>query len=622
VTAFKEFLAELRRRRVFRAVAWYVVAGWVVIQVAATVLPGLQVPQWSVTLVIVLVALGLPLAAILAWAFEFAGDRIRRTPDAVPPAMPAAPAGAAQASIAPAAPLTVAGAPPTPPQPSVKRAEPGGLARRSIAVLPFANLTGDAGKDFLGEGLAEELIHTLARVPGLRVPARTSVFAYKGRNADVRRIAQELAVSAVLEGSVRAAGERIRVTAQLIDGESGYHLWSQHYDRRFEDLFELQDELASAIILQTLNVAVGVAEGGGLRAARAAPTRDLEAYLLYLGAVSDLATDFRARPAFEKLQAALRLDPDFARARVFLVHVRSMAFVYGIPLPGTLADTEPDAQRVLERSPDSAMLHASLGIIRSAQGRWLEAEGSFRHAKELDPTEPEPWALHAAYLLGSVGHLRAQLASSVESVRLAPAHPVFNMSLGIAHAVLGHDEDARRLLNAAADLGLQRTVTPLCDVLSQMELRAGRHDAAAQLIQESLVGAPGASRDAEAVARVFDALAGRCDRSVAIGALDALRARGTIAGQPQFMRRRMILWYSMLGSHDQAFEIMQGSLDDFAASGTVGIAWSFLWLQELASFRADPRFAALVARMNLPEFWEQYGPPDGYDRRDGQLIAR
>jgi Flp pilus assembly protein TadD len=299
-----------------------------------------------------------------------------------------------------------------------------------------------------------------------------------------------------------------------------------------------------------------------------------------------------------------------------------MAFVFGIPLPGTLADAEPDALQVLARTPDSAMLHASLGIIRSAQGRWHEAETSFQRAKELDPGEPEPWSLHAAYLLGSVGHLRAQLASSLESVRLAPAHPVITMSLAIAHSVLNNNEEARRLLNAAVDLGLARTSSPLCDVLSQMELRAGRHDAAAQLLQNSLVEGSGASRVGEVIALVFDALAGRRARSVAIEALDALRARGGVTEQPQFMRRRMILWYSMLGSHDQAFEIMQGSLDDFASSGTVGIAWSFLWLQELASFRADPRFPRVAMRMNLPEFWEQYGAPDGYDWRDACLVPR
>ena len=605
MSVLREFWTELRRRRVIQVLIWYAIVGWAVIQVAATILPGLQVPQWSVTLVIVLVVLGLPLAAILAWAFEIAGDRIQRT---------TALNGASSMPETPAtSPVPVAAPSTAVPTSSI----PG--VRQSIAVLPFANLTGDASKDFLGDGLAEELIHTLARVPGLRVPARTSVFAYKGRNADVRQIARDLQVGTVLEGSVRAAGERIRITAQLIDGESGYHIWSQHYDRRFEDLFALQDELASAIILQTLTAArQGVADG---RAQHAAPTRDLEAYLLYLGAVSDLATSFRARPAFEKLQAALRLDPNFARARAFMVHVRSMGFVFGIPLPGSLTDAGEEALRLLDRAPDSGMLHASLGIIRSAQGHWLEAETSFRRAKELDPTEPEPWGLHAAYLLGSAGHLRAQVTSSLEAVRLAPAYPVFRLMVGMGHALVGNDTEARKFLETAVELGMPRTSSPLCDVLSQLELRAGHPEAAARLLQESLAGTSGGSpRDGETVALVFDALADRRERSAAIGALDALRSIGPMP-QPEFMRRRMVLWYSMLGSNDQAFEVMNESLDDFATNGTVGIAWAFLWLKELAVFRADPRFAALARRINLPEFWERYGPPDGHAWRDGRLVA-
>jgi TolB-like protein len=132
-----------------------------------------------------------------------------------------------------------------PPPPAAPISSPGQPSRSSIAVLPFANLTGDPGKEYFSDGMAEELIHTLARIPGLRVPARTSSFAYKGRNTDVRQIARDLQVGAVLEGNVRSADERIRVTAQLIDAESGYHLWSQNYDRKFEDIFELQDALAA-----------------------------------------------------------------------------------------------------------------------------------------------------------------------------------------------------------------------------------------------------------------------------------------------------------------------------------------------------------------------------------------
>ena len=501
--------------------------------------------------------------------------------------------------------------------PAARAARP--AARISIAVLPFANLTGDASRDYLGDGLAEELIHVLARVPGLRVPSRTSSFAYRRRDIDLRRIATELEVGAVLEGSIRAAGERIRITAQLIDGESGFHLWSQHFDRRAEDLFELQDELASAIILQTLNVAEQGAEQG--RSLRGPPTRSLEAYQLYLAAAADIGTGFKARSAFEKLQSAVRLDPGFAKAQAFMAHVRTMGYVFGIPLPGTLADAEQQALQALDADPDSAAAHGALGVIRTAQARWVEAEASFQRSLTLDPTEPDAWARHATYVLASTGHLRAMIASAREAVRLAPPHPVYNMQLMAAYLLVGNDIESRKYGHAAIDLGIQRTMAPLVDVMSQLELRAGRHDAACALIQESLAATPGASRDAEAMDLVFGGLAGTRERSAAITALDALRADG-LTTQPPIMRRRMILWYSMLEAYDEAYEVMHRGLDDFAATGTIGVAWGYLWLKEFAGFRADPRFGALATRMKLPDYWAVHGPPDGYDWHDGRLLVR
>src|SRR5215469_2616251 len=153
--------------------------------------------------------------------------------------------------------------------------------RKSIAVLPFASLSSDPEKDYFGDGIAEELIHLLARVPGLKVPARTSSFAYKGRNIDVRQIARELGVGMLLEGSVRSAGDSIRVTAQLVDAESGYHIWSQTFDRQFADVFKLQDELAGAIV-QKLEPQLGSPQRQLLQ--DDPPTRNVEAYRLYLQA--------------------------------------------------------------------------------------------------------------------------------------------------------------------------------------------------------------------------------------------------------------------------------------------------------------------------------------------------
>jgi adenylate cyclase len=188
-TVLRQFLTELRRRRVIRVLVLYAIAGWIIVQVASTVLPGLHVPQWSVTLVIVLVALGLPLAAVLAWAFDVGDDGLKRTPaeggdlgvPVTPSPLPASSSGptglpSAGAAEQPTATERLTGTPTHAAVPSVARHDGD---RRSIAVLPFANLTGDPGKDYLGEGLAEELIHTLARVPGLHVPSRTSSFAYR-----------------------------------------------------------------------------------------------------------------------------------------------------------------------------------------------------------------------------------------------------------------------------------------------------------------------------------------------------------------------------------------------------------------------------------------------------------
>src|SRR5215469_6667491 len=154
--------------------------------------------------------------------------------------------------------------------------------QNSIAVLPFASLSSDPEKDYFGDGIAEELIHLLARVPGLKVPARTSSFAYKGRNIDVRQIARELGVGMLLEGSVRSAGDSIRVTAQLVDAESGYHLWSQTFDRQFAEVFKLQDELAGAIV-QKLEPNLGSVSKPPLQQDDP-PTRNVEAYRLYLQA--------------------------------------------------------------------------------------------------------------------------------------------------------------------------------------------------------------------------------------------------------------------------------------------------------------------------------------------------
>lgn len=177
-------------------------------------------------------------------------------------------------------------------------------------------------------------------------------------------------------------------------------------------------------------------------------------------------------------------------------------------------------------------------------------------------------------------------------------------------------------MQAALELGASRTKYPLADVLALAEVRAGRYEAACRLMQEACMVTIGLSREIDAVDQVYDALAGTTDRAAAVGALDRFRIVNSAAGSHQIMRRRLMSWHAQLAAYDQAYEVLNCSLDNFAATGTIGIAWGLLWSRERAGLREDARFTSLAERMRLPEYWERFGPPDGYDWRDGRLVSR
>jgi adenylate cyclase len=217
---------ELKRRKVWRVAAVYVVVAIGVIAAASDILPRLLLPDWTVTLVVVLAILGLPLALVLAWGYDLTREGIVRT-EAMADAQPSVSAETSGRSIA---------------VPSLKTPP-----RLSLAVLPFQNMSSDPENEYFSDGITEELLNTLAKVPGLHVAARTSSFAFKGRATPIAEIAAALQVAHVVEGSVRKVGNRVRITAQLISAADGYHLWSESYERDLGDIFALQREVAGAV---------------------------------------------------------------------------------------------------------------------------------------------------------------------------------------------------------------------------------------------------------------------------------------------------------------------------------------------------------------------------------------
>jgi hypothetical protein len=226
-------------------------------------------------------------------------------------------------------------------------------------------------------------------------------------------------------------------------------------------------------------------------------------------------------------------------------------------------------------------------------------------------------------VLGSVGHARRHLETALNGHRLAPAWLPNQLNLAVAYAVNGFDAESRLQVEEAIRGGMPSDLGPTPDLCAQLAARAGRHEEATAIMLDALpTPLRTARRGVETVRLVYVGLANPPARPRAIEALDALCGEVGLDAIGSLLRRRLMVWYSGLGALDQAYAIMNRSLDDFARAGTIGMAWLFLWMSELAPFRDDARFGALAERLKWPDYWNVYGPPDGYALRNGVLTRR
>ncbi len=490
--------------------------------------------------------------------------------------------------------------------------------RRSVAVRPFANRTGDPAKDYLGDGLAEELISVLARASDLRVPARTSSFAYKGRDMDVRRIGRDLGVDAVLEGSVRSAGGQIRITAQLIDARDGFHLWAQTYDRTFENLFALQDELARAI-------------ADGLRAhlsPHSRPTEDLEAFHLYLqarGLAWRPSADNIAR-AVALLQQAVKRDDRFARAYASLAWVINLGLGHNFLPSGRFAEVKANAERAVEIDPLLAEGHAMLGTWRAVTGDWLGAAESFERAVSLDDGDPNTAHNMALYLLMPLGRLQAASEQAAHILALAPAWSAPLVLQAYIARIAGDLSEAERRTGDAIALGFSADRPPICVIRSELALRDARAGEAVELMLPALAPSLRDAGGGEVCAAVYDALLGRRPAGDAVAALD--RLSGALATDIPSVdctgnAGLFMDWYVQLGAVERAYAIAERIAAERQARRPHDIfSLLTLWRPRFAVFRDHPRFASLVGRLGMTAYWERNGPPDGYALRNGSLSLR
>ncbi len=585
--SIRRMLAELRRRDVFRVATVYCAAAFVVIQAADVIFPRIPLPGWTVTLVVWLCLLGFPLAVVLAWVFERTPEGVRRTDDAgeeeISRLAEESPrlrrtAVVALAGLA----LLVAGG-----WWALRGPLAGGDSYDSIAVLPFEDLSGLEGNQYFADGLAEELLNALANVRGLRVAARTSSFTFRDRNADVRDIGAALNVETVLEGSVRRQQDRLRVTAQLVDARTGFHLWSDEYDRGAADVFRVQDEVASAIVEA---LAIRMSGDSPDRLFRGG-TEDPVAYDLYLEGrqlwfgrrVPDL------RIALRRFEEAIGRDSSFALAWSGLADAID-ALAWRAPEErARVTEARYAAQRALVLEPELAEGWASAGVLALDFDRdWSFAELALRRAIELRPSYSTAYRWLADVYRYS-GRVRRSIEPGREAIELDPLSGHALNGLTTVFAALGDWAAARRLYDGVIETGY----TDSGSLMSMVSLGEPLGFDADQLAERAASWARVAGWPEPETAGVI----GRAVLEPALrGEALALIDRMDDAGLNLYDLSEVTV---TLGDPDAALDRLErAAAGGYAAVVNTGTdpAWD--------AVRADPRMVRLMAELGLPNGYD------------------
>ena len=422
------FVAELKQRKVFRVATVYLVVAWVAIQAASIALPAFDAPVWTLRFVILLFALGFPLVLLLTWALQLTPEGITvATSKAGNKRMAGIVAGLTALAIG----WYFVG------QPALRNQAIAG--ERSIAVLPFVNMSGDKENEYFSDGLAETTLDMLAQVKDLKVIARTSSFAFKGKAADVREIGKTLDAAHLLEGSVQQAGDTVRITVQLIRTSDGVHLWSQRYDRKLADVFEIQDEIATEVV-KALQLALPAAEQKHLVRKR---TDNVAAYQEYLkgNALLPGRKVSEMRIAARHFERAIELDPGYARAYA------AAATAYGLlKTHSTISATEHArrtayVERALELAPDLGEAHVAHGALLQDAIDLQGAERGYRRGITLAPGYATAYQWLGELLMYDLGKTDDALVQFDRALALDPISPIIRNEHAFALAAAGRIDE-------------------------------------------------------------------------------------------------------------------------------------------------------------------------------------
>ena len=390
------FFAELKRRNVYKVAVAYTVAGWALSQGIAQVFPVFDIPNWVIRLIVLLIIIGLPIALVLAWMFEITPQGIKRTETA--DAMPAsanekntsgfmsllsAVFSRSDCFFSDVTARRIASRPVTRPQ-ARRQSAPATLREKSIAVLPFDNLSHDPDNAYFSEGVQDEILTRLAKVADLKVISRTSTQQFKSSPDNLPQIAKQLGVAHILEGSVQKAGDQVRVNVQLINALTDAHLWAETYDRKLTDIFAVESEIAKTIA-ETLQARLSGSEKSSIAKT---PTVNPEAYELYLKGkfFAEKRTGADLRKSIEYYNQAIAKDPNYPLAYVGLADSHLLLSAYGAISPKeSISPAKAALKKALELDDSSAEAHASAGLLATLELDLNRAISELERAIQLNP---------------------------------------------------------------------------------------------------------------------------------------------------------------------------------------------------------------------------------------------
>ena len=581
------FFSELKRRNVYKVAVAYIVAGWALSQGIAQVFPVFDVPNWAIRIIVLLIILGFPVAVVLAWAFELTPEGLKRTEDVDPIVAARAPkkhlwiyvvAIGAALSIG----LFFLG------RYTARSSEAASnLPVKSIAVLPFENLSDDKNTAYFSDGITEEILNALAQIPNLKVAARRSAFQFKGNDLDLRKIGQILGVAHILEGSLQKVGDQVRINVQLVDVQNGLQAWSEKYDRKLDNVFAVEDEIAKAIATK-LRVQL---TGGAGQPLVTDSTNNPRAHELYLRGLTLLAARgpglVEARDSFQK---AVNLDAGYAQAWGALAVTELLLPSYGLDsFDASLARGESAAQRAVSLDSNTASAYVAVGLADVIRCRWPEADQALRRALVLAPGDAEAVNQYAQFL-STIGQLEPSLREIERAQQLDPLSPIIGVIRAGTLAALRRDD--------AAETQIKKVLT------AHPEFAAAHAWAATEYIDRKMYS------EAEAQLRSFGKLQGQNGDAKALLArgmadpaqrMAAVNSLETSPDNADFRRDPILYAFYLISLGERSAALDQ--LEIYAVKHNSAFA-PWLWNRGFDPLRDEPRFKAVLAKLALP-----YTPP-------------